>query len=346
MTESDTLHNILVVDDVETNVDILVAILGDDYDLSVALDGPSALEYVAEEPVDLILLDIMMPEMDGYEVCRQLKKNISTRSIPVIFVTAMGEVRDETKGFELGAVDYITKPVSPPIVKARVGTQLALYDQNRELERKVQERTAELNRTRLEIIRRLGRAAEFKDNETGLHVVRMSYYAKLIAQAAGFNDEHAELLLNAAPMHDIGKIGIPDNILRKPGKLDDEEWEMMRQHTKFGAEILGDQDSVLLQLAREIALSHHEKWNGKGYPNGLAGAEIPLESRIVAIADVFDALTNERPYKKAWPIEEAVALIERESGEHFDPALVDAFLKALPEMLEIKAQYAEKPFNL
>jgi len=346
MTESDTLHNILVVDDVETNVDILVAILGDDYDLSVALDGPSALEYVAEEPVDLILLDIMMPEMDGYEVCRQLKKNISTRSIPVIFVTAMGEVRDETKGFELGAVDYITKPVSPPIVKARVSTQLALYDQNRELERKVQERTAELNRTRLEIIRRLGRAAEFKDNETGLHVVRMSYYAKLIAQAAGFNDEHAELLLNAAPMHDIGKIGIPDNILRKPGKLDDEEWEMMRQHTKFGAEILGDQDSVLLQLAREIALSHHEKWNGKGYPNGLAGAEIPLESRIVAIADVFDALTNERPYKKAWPIEEAVALIERESGEHFDPALVDAFLKALPEMLEIKAQYAEKPFNL
>ncbi len=346
MTESDTLHNILVVDDVETNVDILVAILGDDYDLSVALDGPSALEYVAEEPVDLILLDIMMPEMDGYEVCRQLKKNISTRSIPVIFVTAMGEVRDETKGFKLGAVDYITKPVSPPIVKARVSTQLALYDQNRELERKVQERTAELNRTRLEIIRRLGRAAEFKDNETGLHVVRMSYYAKLIAQAAGFNDEHAELLLNAAPMHDIGKIGIPDNILRKPGKLDDEEWEMMRQHTKFGAEILGDQDSVLLQLAREIALSHHEKWNGKGYPNGLAGAEIPLESRIVAIADVFDALTNERPYKKAWPIEEAVALIERESGEHFDPALVDAFLKALPEMLEIKAQYAEKPFNL
>jgi len=346
MTESDTLHNILVVDDVETNVDILVAILGDDYDLSVALDGPSALEYVAEEPVDLILLDIMMPEMDGYEVCRQLKKNISTRSIPVIFVTAMGEVRDETKGFELGAVDYITKPVSPPIVKARVSTQLALYDQNRELERKVQERTAELNRTRLEIIRRLGRAAEFKDNETGLHVVRMSYYAKLIAQAAGFNDEHAELLLNAAPMHDIGKIGIPDNILRKPGKLDDEEWEMMRQHTKFGAEILGDQDSVLLQLAREIALSHHEKWNGKGYPNGLAGAEIPLESRIVAIADVFDALTNESPYKKAWPIEEAVALIERESGEHFDPALVDAFLKALPEMLEIKAQYAEKPFNL
>jgi len=346
MTESDTLHNILVVDDVETNVDILVAILGDDYDLSVALDGPSALEYVAEEPVDLILLDIMMPEMDGYEVCRQLKKNISTRSIPVIFVTAMGEVRDETKGFELGAVDYITKPVSPPIVKARVSTQLALYDLNRELERKVQERTAELNRTRLEIIRRLGRAAEFKDNETGLHVVRMSYYAKLIAQAAGFNDEHAELLLNAAPMHDIGKIGIPDNILRKPGKLDDEEWEMMRQHTKFGAEILGDQDSVLLQLAREIALSHHEKWNGKGYPNGLAGAEIPLESRIVAIADVFDALTNERPYKKAWPIEEAVALIERESGEHFDPALVDAFLKALPEMLEIKAQYAEKPFNL
>lgn len=335
------LHNILVVDDVETNVDILVAILSDDYDISVALDGPSALEYVAEETPDLILLDIMMPGIDGYEVCRQLKANISTRNIPVIFVTAMGEVEDEAKGFELGAVDYITKPVSPPIVRARVRTHLALYDQNRELERKVRQRTAELYATRQEIIRRLGRAAEFKDNETGLHVVRMSYYAKLIAQAAGFSAEHAELLLNAAPMHDIGKIGIPDKILRKPGKLDAEEWEVMQRHTTMGAEILGAQPSELLQMAKMIALTHHEKWNGKGYPEGLAGEVIPIESRIVAIADVFDALTNERPYKKAWSVEDAVALIKRESGEHFDPMLVDAFLKALPGILEIKDQYAE-----
>ncbi|MBL7163492.1 MAG: two-component system response regulator [Anaerolineales bacterium] len=334
-------HSILVVDDVTTNVDILLEILWDEYDVSVATDGPSALEYVAEDPPDLILLDIMMPGMDGYEVCRQLKANVSTRKIPVIFVTAMGEVKDETKGFELGAVDYITKPVSPPIVKARARTHLALYDQNRVLEEKVRARTAELNDTRLEIIRRLGRAAEFKDNETGLHVVRMSYYSKLIAQTAGFSDEHAELLLNAAPMHDIGKIGIPDKILCKPGKLDDDEWDVMKQHTSIGAEILGDQPSELLQLAKEIALSHHEKWNGKGYPEGLAGEAILIESRIVAIADVFDALTNERPYKKAWSVEDAVALIERESGEHFDPMLVNAFLKCLPEIMDVKVTYAE-----
>jgi len=334
-------HSILVVDDVTTNVDILLEILWDEYDVSVATDGPSALEYVAEDPPDLILLDIMMPGMDGYEVCRQLKANVSTRKIPVIFVTAMGEVKDEAKGFELGAVDYITKPVSPPIVKARARTHLALYDQNRVLEEKVRARTAELNDTRLEIIRRLGRAAEFKDNETGLHVVRMSYYSKLIAQTAGFSDEHAELLLNAAPMHDIGKIGIPDKILCKPGKLDDDEWDVMKQHTSIGAEILGDQPSELLQLAKEIALSHHEKWNGKGYPEGLAGEAILIESRIVAIADVFDALTNERPYKKAWSVEDAVALIERESGEHFDPMLVNAFLKSMPEIMDVKVTYAE-----
>jgi len=232
------------------------------------MDGFSALEYVAEEPPDLILLDIMMPGMDGYEVCQKLKDNVSTRSIPVIFVTAMGEVEDETKGFELGAVDYITKPISPPIVKARTRTHLALYDQNRVLEEKVRQRTAELNATRLEIIRHLGRAAEFKDNETGLHVVRMSNYCKLIAEAAGFNEEHADLLLNAAPMHDIGKIGIPDNILQKPGKLTDEEWELMRQHTTMGEEILGGMISELLNMARVIAHSHHEKWNGQGYPEG------------------------------------------------------------------------------
>ncbi len=310
------------------------------------MDGFSALEYVAEEPPDLILLDIMMPGMDGYEVCQKLKDNVSTRSIPVIFVTAMGEVEDETKGFELGAVDYITKPISPPIVKARTRTHLALYDQNRVLEEKVRQRTAELNATRLEIIRHLGRAAEFKDNETGLHVVRMSNYCKLIAEAAGFNEEHADLLLNAAPMHDIGKIGIPDNILQKPGKLTDEEWELMRQHTTMGEEILGGMISELLNMARVIAHSHHEKWNGQGYPEGLSGEEIPVESRIVAIADVFDALTNERPYKEAWSVEDAVSLIEKESGEHFDPKFVEAFKIALPQILEVKAEYAEGKFNL
>ncbi len=336
-----TPHNILVVDDVETNIDILFETLSDEYDVSVAMDGPTALEFAAQDPPDLILLDIMMPGMDGYEVCRQLKANISTRPIPIIFVTAMADIEDETKGFEIGAVDYITKPISPPIVKARVRTHLALFDQNRELENKVHDRTAQLHDTRLQIIRRLGRAAEFKDNETGLHIIRMSYYARLIAQEAGLSEEHTDVLFNAAPMHDVGKIGIPDNILMKPGKLDPDEWDLMQQHTTIGAEIIGGHSSELLQMARMIAMTHHEKWNGKGYPLGLSGEDIPTEGRIVAVADVFDALTNERPYKKAWSADDAADLIKEESGQHFDPVLIEAFIKVLPEILEIKQQYTE-----
>ncbi len=334
-------YTVLVVDDISTNIDVLAGILEDEYIVCAANSGTEALAAIAENPPDIVLLDIMMPEMDGYEVCQRLKSDISSRTIPVIFVTAMGEVEDEMKGFEVGAVDYITKPVSPPIVKARVRTQLELFNQNRMLDKKVGERTAELNATRLEIIRRLGRAAEFKDNETGLHVVRMSYYSKLIALSAGLSNEHAELLFNAAPMHDIGKIGIPDNVLRKPGKLDDDEWDLMQQHTSMGGDIMGDQTSELLQMARTIAITHHEKWNGKGYHQGLSGEDIPLESRIVAIADVFDALTSERPYKEAWPVDKTVDLITRESGEHFDPMLVDAFTKCLPEILDVKTVYAE-----
>jgi putative two-component system response regulator len=335
-------QTILIVDDVNTNIDLLVNILGEQYDIAVATDGETALERANEGSPDLILLDVMMPGMDGYEVCRRLKANISTRNIPVIFVTAMGEVKDEMHGFELGAVDYITKPISPPIVEARVKTHLALYDQNRVLDEKVRQRTTQLNETRLEIIRRLGRASEFKDEETGLHIVRMSYYSQLISLAYGVSAEHAELILNAAPMHDVGKIGIPDRILLKPGKLDAEEWKVMQTHTSIGTEIIGDHDSELLKVAGVIAISHHEKWNGKGYPNGTRGENIPLEGRIIAIADVFDALTSERPYKKAWTVEKAVDLIQSESGEHFDPALVDAFMEALPEILEIKGQYGDR----
>ncbi len=282
-----------------------------------------------------------MPGMDGYEVCQQLKQNRVTKGIPVVFVTTMDEVKDEARGFELGAVDYITKPVSPPIVLARVRTQLALYDQNRTLEKKVRRRTAELNDTRLEIIRRLGRAAEYRDNETGNHVIRMSHYSQLIGLEAGLSDEQAELLLNAAPMHDVGKIGIPDNILLKPAKLDDDEWETMRQHTTFGAEIIGNHSSEILDQARMITLTHHEKWNGKGYPRGLKGKEVPLMCRIIPIADVFDALTSERPYKQAWTSEKAVDVIQKEAGSHFDPALVEAFREVLPEILKIKKQYAD-----
>jgi putative two-component system response regulator len=289
----------------------------------------------------MILLDIMMPGIDGYEVCRQLKANPATVKIPVIFITAMSEVEDEKMGLELGAVDYITKPISPPIVLARVHTQLALYDQNRELEQKVRARTEELQQSRLEIIQRLGWAAEFKINETGLHVIRMSHYSRLIAQEVEHGDEWSDQVFNAAPMHDIGMLGIADKILLNPDKLDDEERNLMRKHSEFGADIIGEHRSELIKMAREIALSHHEKWDGSGYPNGLKGEEIPLSGRLVAIADVFDALTTERPYRKAWSVEDAVKHIDENAGSHFDPNLVSLFHTVLAEILDIREQYAE-----
>lgn len=336
-------QTVLIVDDTPENIMVLDEILRADYNVSAAINGERALKIAqSDSPPDLILLDVMMPGMDGFEVCRRLKQHATAGKIPIIFVTAMGQVQNEAQGFSLGAVDYIHKPVSPTLVLARVGTQLALYDQNRVLETLVRQRTQEVTETRLEIIRQLGRAAEFKDNETGLHVIRMSYYSHLIGQAAGMSTDEAELLLNASPMHDIGKIGIPDRVLLKPGKLDDEEWKIMRQHPEMGVAILGDHTSPLMEMARVIALSHHEKWNGGGYPHGLKGEDIPLTGRITAVADVFDALTSERPYKKAWSVDEAVALINKESGSHFDPALVASFCEVLPEILLCKEKYAER----
>ncbi len=332
---------ILVVDDAPENIDVLTVVLSKNYRVKAAPNGVKALKVAFSSVPDLILLDVMMPGMDGYEVCRRLKDDPRTKNIPIIFVTAKGEVEDETHGFEQGAVDYITKPISPPIVRARVHTQLALHDQNRVLEEKVNQRTAELNETRSEIIKRLGRAAEFKDNETGMHVIRMSHYSQIIAKAIGMDDVEADLLLNSAPMHDIGKIGIPDNVLLKPGKLDTDEWILMKKHPEFGANIIGEHESELLKMAHTVALTHHEKWNGQGYPNGLSAEEIPLVGRIVAIADVFDALTTKRPYKDAWPVEKAADLIKEEAGQHFDPTLVHAFLQSWPEILAIKEKYAE-----
>jgi len=335
--------SILIVDDTAENIDILQGLLKDKYRLKVAKSGEKALEIMAgEQRPDLILLDIMMPEMDGYQVCEKLKEDPRTRDVPVIFLTARVDVADEQKGFELGAVDYITKPISPSVVLARVKTHLALYDQNRLLEQRVMERTRDLHDSRFEIIRRLGRAAEYKDNETGLHVIRMSHYTRLIALASGISDSEAELLLHASPMHDIGKIGIPDKILLKPGKLDNDEWKEMRKHAEYGAQILGDNQDQLIGTAREIALTHHEKWDGTGYPAGLKEEDIPVNGRVVAVADVFDALTTDRPYKKAWGITEAAQLIREESGKHFDPDFVKAFEKALPDILLVKAKYEEK----
>ena len=333
---------ILVVDDTPSNISVLIEILRDDYRVLAAINGEQALKIArGDPPPDLILLDVMMPEMSGHEVCQRLKAESSTRKIPVIFVTAMNQVEDEAKGFELGAVDYITKPVSPPIVTARVKTHLALYDQNRELDRLVRERTAELRHTRLEIIKRLGRAGEFRDNETGMHVVRVAHYCRLLGETVRMNEEDVDLLFNAAPMHDIGKIGIRDNVLLKPGKLDDDEIKLMRQHVPFGSEIIGEHTDGLLAMARIIALTHHEKWDGTGYHRGLKGAEIPLVGRITSIADVFDALTSARPYKKPWPVEDAVKLIQREAGTSFEPELVKKFVAILPQILAVREEYSD-----
>ena len=330
MTQApDQRPRLLLVDDEPTNLQVLRHVLQADYRLLFATDGERALQVAREQRPDLVLLDIMMPNMDGYAVCCALKADAATASIPVIFITALNDSQDETAGFDVGAVDYITKPVSPPVVRARVRTHLSLV------------RMDELRETRLQIVQRLGRAAEYKDNETGLHVIRMSHFSQLLALAAGCSPAWAEDLLNAAPMHDVGKIGIPDAVLRKPGPLDADEWATMRRHPEIGAEIIGEHPSGVLQLAREIALAHHEKWDGSGYPRGLAGEAIPLSARIVAIADVFDALTTRRPYKEPWPVQDALDHIAAQAGKHFDPALVALFAPLLPQLLEIRARWAE-----
>jgi len=342
MSDDNNGQYILVVDDTSSNIDVISGILADTYQIKVATNGENALRIARAEPApDLILLDIIMPGMDGYQVCRELKQDVRTQRIPVIFLTARTAVEDQARGFSLGAVDYITKPVSAPIVEARVRTHLSLYSQASHLESLVRARTAELSETRLQIIQRLGIAAEFKDNETGMHILRVAHVCRLLGLAAGMTGDEADVLFHASPMHDVGKIGIPDHILLKPGKLNEEEWAIMKKHTTIGAKILGDHASEPLRMARIIALTHHEKWNGKGYPEGLAGEAIPLPGRIVALADVFDALTSVRPYKEAWPVEKAVQLIEEESGQHFDPGLVPIILENLPQICSISDQYVD-----
>ena len=326
MTEKQSL---LLVDDEPTNLRVLRTVLQEQYRLLFAKSGEEALQLVQKEQPDLILLDVMMPGLTGFDVCARLKANPATSAIPVIFVTALKDEMDETKGFEVGAVDYITKPISPAVVRARVKTHLSLVQ------------AQELKQTRLQVIQRLGRAAEYKDNETGLHILRMSHYAQVLALAGGFTTQHAEDLLHAAPMHDIGKIGIADHILLKPGKLTAEEYQEMQKHPLIGAEIIGDCESALLKMAKTVALYHHEKWDGSGYPHGLAGEAIPVEARIVALCDVFDALTSTRPYKKAWTVPDTLDYIRQQKGLHFEPRLVDLLEQQLPQILVIKERWAE-----
>lgn len=340
---------VLIVDDAKANIDILVAALRDRYRLSVATNGPTALAQVKANPPDLILLDIMMAGMDGYQVCSKLKADTTTSGIPVIFISAMHEVEDKSKGFALGAVDYITKPFEIVEVQARVRTHLslkhameALSNQNLVLDAKVRERTKALRDTQLEVIYRLSRAAEYRDNDTGLHIKRMSHFTRAISAAMGCDEDTCSLFFHASPMHDIGKIGIPDHILLKPARLDPEEWSTMKTHTTIGAEILSGHDSLLIRTAQAIALTHHEKWDGSGYPAGISGEEIPFAGRIVAVCDVFDALTSQRPYKQPWPLDEVLREMRACSGAAFDPAIVDVFLKTLPTLLSIKERFEDE----
>ncbi|MBF0455348.1 MAG: response regulator [Magnetococcales bacterium] len=346
-----TQKTILIVDDTPENLDVMKGVLSPYYRIQIATNGRLAIKVaLSSSPPDLILLDVMMPVMDGYEACRYLKEDERTRHIPILFVTAKAEVEDETKGFELGAADYLIKPISPPVVLARVKTHLAMNDRIRLLADEVASRTAQiqqrntqLEETRIEVIHQLGRAAEFRDNETGLHVMRMSRFAYLLALKSGLSEPEAVALMHAAPLHDVGKIGIPDHILLKPGKLTAEEFELIKGHAKMGYDIIGKQSADILNMGALIAYTHHEKWNGSGYPRGLKGEEIPLAGRLCAVSDVFDALTSVRPYKKGWSVEDALALISREAGAHFDPRLAKLFIGLRPEIVEIMEQYQDRP---
>ena len=337
-----TKSTLLIVDDMPVNIDVLHNLLKDNYEILVATNGKKALELAKnEEHPDLILLDVMMPEMDGFAVCEKLKSSFSTKKIPVIFVTTKDEEIDEQHGFEAGAVDYITKPIKSSIVLSRVKTHLSLYDQRKHLEELVKVKTKEIDDAKLKIIHILGKAGEFKDKETGAHVIRMSKYCQLIGLGLGMSEDEADFLLNIVPMHDIGKIGIPDNILLKTTSLDENEWAIMKSHVIIGTEIIGEDNSEIMRGAKICTLTHHEKWDGSGYPNGLKGENIPIYGRITAIADVFDALTTNRPYKKAWSESKALDYLKKESGKHFDPHLVNVFKDIFAEILKIKEQYKD-----
>jgi len=340
---------ILIVDDQPANVTLIEKMLDiDGYQNVISTTDPTQAETMyVEQSSDLVLLDLNMPVMDGYQVLARIRE-VDPDYPPIIVLTAQSDRESRIKALDIGARDFLAKPFDRVELMTRIRNMLevrimakAVKNQNKILDSKVKERTQELNNTRLEVIRRLGRAAEYRDDLTGFHIIRMSRYSQLLALATGMSEDEAENILNASPMHDIGKIGIPDNVLLKPGKLDAEEWRIMKTHVDIGVEILSGSDSVLMNMAAEIAQNHHEKWDGSGYPCGLKGEAIPLTGRVVAVADVFDALTTARPYKKAWEIEDAVNFLKEQSGQHFDPKLVELFIEILPEILKIREQYAE-----
>nr|HID57863.1 two-component system response regulator [Desulfobacterales bacterium] len=351
------MSRVLVVDDEDRNLRLMEAMLVTlGYEVIQARDGEEALKKVQEIPPDVILLDIMMPKMDGFEVARLLKEDEETKIIPIVMVTALKEVEDRVKALDVGADDFLTKPVDKTELEARVKSLLKVKAYNdyvrnyqKELESEVSKRTDQVRSafekikvTSLEIIHRLSRAAEYKDEDTGRHIQRMSHYAAAIARRMGMNEDTVESILYAAPMHDVGKIGIPDRILLKPAKLDPDEWETMKEHTIIGGRILEGSDTRFVKLAEVIALTHHEKWDGTGYPTGLKGTKVPLAGRITAIADVFDALSSKRPYKPAFSLEKSFTIIREGRGSHFDPDVVDAFFSVKDEILAIREKYKDK----
>jgi putative two-component system response regulator len=343
---------ILVVDDEDRNLRLMKLLLTSfGYDVLTASNGEEALEMVHDIPPDVILLDIMMPKMDGFEVAKQLKREEETKIIPIVMVTALNGVEDRVKALEAGADDFLNKPVDKTELRARVQSLVNVkacndYMRNyqKELEAEVAKRTIQLRQAlkklkevSLESIFHLCRAAEYKDENTGDHIKRMSHYASAVARKMGLNKQTVEDLLYTAPMHDAGKIGIPDHILLKPSKLNNKEWETMKQHTIVGAQILAGSGAKFIKLAEIIALTHHERWDGSGYPKGLKGSKIPLIGRIAAIADVFDALTSKRPYRmQPFSLEEAFNYIKEGRGRHFDPKVVDAFFATKDEIVLIK----------
>jgi putative two-component system response regulator len=368
MNPRDELHfngraTILVVDDTPGILSLMNSLLEDDYKVKIANGGEKALKIVASDsPPDLILLDIMMPGMDGYEVCRRLKRDPKTMNIPVIFFSGMSDMEDEKKGLELGAVDYVTKPISMPIVMARVKNHLALSamhnflrDKNDFLEHEVAKRTREVMAIQDVTILALASLAETRDSETGHHIRRTQFYVKALAEklrdhprfAWFLTDANINMLYKSAPLHDIGKVGIPDRILLKPGRLDPHEFEVMKTHTTLGhdaiehAEKLLGTDVEFLSCAKTIALSHQEKWDGSGYPQGLAGDAIPIAARLMAVADVYDALISRRVYKEGVPHEKAVQIMIENRGSHFDADMIDAFVEIQDEFRAIAQRFAD-----
>ncbi|HEV2432206.1 MAG TPA: HD domain-containing phosphohydrolase [Burkholderiales bacterium] len=336
---------ILAVDDSTDMLALIEKALGEEYHVITAADPGSAIEKASAAPrPDLILLDVDMPQVNGFEVCRALKDEPATNAIPIVFLTSMSEAQAHVRGLQLGAADYVGKSgTSAAVLKARVGLQLALAGRRAELERLVRERTEQLEHTRAELIKRLARVLEVHESQAvGNRVIRLGHYAKLVAEAAGATAEVAEMMQKAAPLHDIGKLGVPADILRKRAKLSVPDWERVKRHPQLGADIIGEHDDPLLELARELALTHHENYDGSGYPQGMKGEAIPWGGRVMAIVDSFEAMTSTQFYRDALPVERAAGEIERASGTRFDPKLVDALKKALPMMRTVRETYADQ----